>query len=111
MARSTPQIIDHHLLYLTGTVWHHHAVGSPQWFAWLAHPDHRLFRYAGLSVRREIHKGKHQAYWYAYRKQEGRVRKVYLGPSAHLTLARLDEAVQRLQATAAARAAERTKTR
>lgn len=107
MARSTPEIIDGHLLYLTGTAWQHHAVGSPQWVAWLAHPEHRLFRYAGLSVRREIPKGKTQGFWYAYRKHQGRVLKVYLGPSAHLTLPRLALAAQRLQARAAALAAQR----
>jgi len=110
MARSTPEIIDGHLLYWTGTAWHHHAVGSPRWFAWLAQPEHHLFRYAGLSVRRERPKGKRRAFWYAYRKHQGRVLKVYLGTTEHLTLAGLAAAAQRLQAKAAAPAAPRTVT-
>lgn len=89
MARSTPQILDDHLLYVTDTGWRHHAVGSSAWFAWLAHPDHRLFAYDGLTVRREVPKGKHQAFWYAYRKRAGSLFKGYVGTTDALTLARL----------------------
>ena len=96
MARRTPQILDGYLLYFTGTEWRHHAVGSPARFAWLAHPDHCLFAYAGLTVRREVPKGKHQAFWYAYRKCGGRLVKTYVGKSETVTLARLAAAAQRL---------------
>ncbi len=96
MARLTPQIIDGYLLYFAGTEWRHLPVGSPRWFAWLAQPEHPVFTDAGMMVRREVPKGKQQAFWYAYRKRSGIVRKVYRGKTETLTLAHLAAAAQRL---------------
>ena len=97
MARRTPQILDGYLLYFTGTEWRHHAVGSTAWFAWLDQPTHRLFTYDGLAVRREVPKGKRQGFWYAYRKHQGRLAKLYLGKSDALTLAHLAAAAQHMR--------------
>jgi hypothetical protein len=67
--------------------------GDEQAFAcWLA--EHMAFSFVGragrLSVRKEG-RGSGRDYWYAYRKQDGRIRKGYLGPSAQVTFARLEE--------------------
>jgi hypothetical protein len=102
MARTTPHILDGFLLAYEEQGWISRRVGSASWSAWLAQPGHRLFAYDGLTVRREVPKGKRQAFWYAYRKSAGRVRKVYLGKSTALTAARLAEAAHRLHAQDAA---------
>ncbi|HCI79301.1 MAG TPA: LuxR family transcriptional regulator [Ktedonobacter sp.] len=84
-----------------------HNHGTPvQWFTpgdeptfacWLA--EHSAFSFVGragrLSVRKEA-RGSDRGYWYAYRKQEQRTRKGYLGTSAQVTFARLEEQAQSL---------------
>lgn len=79
-----------------------HNHGKPvQWFTpgdesafacWLA--EHSAFSFVGragrLSVRKEV-RASDRGYWYAYRKQEQRIRKGYLGTSAQVTFARLEE--------------------
>lgn len=75
------------------------AVGSAAWHRWLA--EHDCFIYhAGanrqFSARREVVRG--GTYWYGYRRQGGRLRKVYLGKSCDLTLERLIATDQKLRA-------------
>ena len=81
---------------------------SPAWFAWLATPANVCFNYAlvnrtkgyidgYVTVRKEARQ-RGSGYWTAYRRQGKRLRKVYLGPSAAVTLARLEAAVTRLHA-------------
>jgi len=81
---------------------------SPAWFAWLATPANVCFTYAlvnrtkgyidgFVTVRKEA-RPRGNGYWTAYRRQGKRLRKVYLGPSAAVTLARLEAAVARLHA-------------
>ncbi len=64
---------------------------------WLT--EHTAFSFAGragrLSVRKEG-RGGGRDYWYAYRKQDRRLRKGYLGPSAQVTFARLEEQARSL---------------
>jgi LuxR family maltose regulon positive regulatory protein len=72
--------------------------GDEQAFAcWLA--EHTAFSFVGragrLSVRKEG-RGSGRGYWYAYRKQDRRIRKGYLGPSAQVTFARLEEQARSL---------------
>jgi LuxR family maltose regulon positive regulatory protein len=72
--------------------------GDEQAFAcWLA--EHAAFSFVGragrLSVRKEG-RGSGRGYWYAYRKQDRRIRKGYLGPSALVTFARLEEQARSL---------------
>jgi LuxR family maltose regulon positive regulatory protein len=81
---------------------------SPAWFAWLATPANVCFNYAlvnrtkgyidgYVTVRKEARQ-RGSGYWTAYRRQGKRLRKVYLGPSATVTLARIEAAVARLRA-------------
>jgi non-specific serine/threonine protein kinase len=62
------------------------------WWRWLDSPGSVAFRYehpaGGFTARRE--QRKREAYWYAYRKRSGVVRKAYLGRTRDLTAARLD---------------------
>jgi LuxR family maltose regulon positive regulatory protein len=64
---------------------------------WLV--EHTAFAFVGragrLSVRKEG-RGSGRDYWYAYRKQNQRIRKGYLGPSAQVTFARLEEQARSL---------------
>ena len=79
---------------------------SPQWFAWLEAPENDGFSYAlhnhakgyidGFMTVRKERRQRGGVYWTAYRRQGRRLRKIYLGPSASLTAARLREAASRL---------------
>ena len=68
-------------------------VGSQTWLAWLQQPSSTVFRFedraARFTARRELQRGRE--YWYAYRRQGGRLRKAYLGRASDLTLERLQE--------------------
>ncbi len=71
-------------------------VGSPSWYAWVEH--HRSFRFdhpaGSFTARKEQRAG--GWYWYAYRRQAGRLRTAYLGRSAELSVTRLDAIVAAL---------------
>ena len=79
---------------------------SPQWFAWLDAPENEGFSYAlhnhakgyidGFMTVRKERRQRGGVYWTAYRRQGRRLRKVYLGPSASVTMARLREVAARL---------------
>jgi len=73
-------------------------IGSTAWFTWLAEPNNSAFSYHThnmvVTVRRE--ERSRGRYWYAYRRQEGRLRKVYLGKTEELTRDRLHTAVAAL---------------
>src|SRR5215210_6578604 len=77
------------------------AVDSAVWTAWLKDRATNSFSFEGPSgaftARKERRSGSNEEYWSAYRKQGGRLRKVYLGKAEKLTLARLDEAATRLR--------------
>ncbi|HEU4322234.1 MAG TPA: LuxR C-terminal-related transcriptional regulator [Roseiflexaceae bacterium] len=73
------------------------AVGSVGWFDWLA--EARCFGFVGAGGSFTAHRERYQRggwYWRAYRRQGGRLRRVYLGKPAALTLARLEEAARAL---------------
>ena len=61
---------------------------------------HQAFSFRGqrgsLNARKERRR-RGTGYWYGYRSREGRTVKRYLGPTAHLTLARLEEAASSLE--------------
>ncbi len=65
---------------------------SPQWDGWLT--NHKQFKFKGtaghFSARRETRHGNN--YWYAYRRRNGILNKVYLGKSEEITPARLEQA-------------------
>src|SRR5215216_6403474 len=70
---------------------------NPAWLAWLE--THSGFAFAGragrVSLLKEARKGG-TGYWYAYRRQGRRTLKHYLGRSAELTIARLEQAAAAL---------------
>src|SRR6266487_5908504 len=64
--------------------------------------EHTAFAFVGQSGRisalKEARPGG-TGYWYAYRTQERRTRKRYLGPSARVTFARLEQEAQALSSS------------
>ncbi|MGE5335398.1 MAG: LuxR C-terminal-related transcriptional regulator [Nitrososphaerota archaeon] len=76
-------------------------LGTVDWFNWLH--DARSFAYYGaaghFTARHEERSG--SRFWYAYRRQDGVLRKTYLGRSAELTAQRLTEAARTLNQMAA----------
>lgn len=73
--------------------------GEPGWFNWLASAS--AFRYDCLgghfTARKEpASHGRGGTYWKAYRRSGGKLRRVYLGPTASLTVERLAEAAAAL---------------
>src|SRR5579859_2107506 len=66
-------------------------VGSQEWFDWLS--GNSVFIVDGpacrYTARREQRRG--HAYWYAYRRHEGKLAKAYLGKADELTSERLDD--------------------
>ncbi len=95
--------VQQNQLYLDQTDTPTCALDSPAWFAWLAQAHH--FRYHAtvqvsvhrgyclparpISVRKE--KRRHGYFWYAYLRSHQMLHKRYLGKSAMLTAAKLDE--------------------
>jgi hypothetical protein len=81
------------------------ALGGPirldtaAWFAWLEQPRVVSFAYpivdaragwiVGVMTVRKERRSRGSAYWVAYRRYAGRLRKVYLGRSSHVTSVRL----------------------
>jgi hypothetical protein len=76
------------------------ALDTAAWFAWLAAPTTTSFAYpvfdascgyiVGVMTVRKERRQRGGCYWSAYRRQSGRLRKVYLGPTAAVTRTRLD---------------------
>lgn len=86
-----PPLVEHGLLAQPEGAAAPIAVGTPAWYAWLL--DARSFafhgehgRFTALKERR----GGERAYWKAYRRQAGVLRRVYLGTTAELSLDRLN---------------------
>ena len=102
MAASTP-LVQHQHLFLPNDDVPLCLVGSPTWFTWLA--TARAFRfctsktldfYRGtgptllpISLHKESRRRGH--FWYAYRRQSGRLYKRYAGRSEQLTLETLNQ--------------------
>ncbi len=101
MSRSAPAIHGNTLLLADGNQHTSIAVGTPEWFAWLATAT--SFSFAGLSgsfsARKDSRRGG-RGYWKAYFTRSGQVCRAYLGCSETLTLERLNE-VARVLACAA----------
>ena len=80
---------------------------SAAWFGWLAAETTRRFSYplfdphlgyiVGFMTVRKERRQRGSAYWVAYRRGGGQVRKVYLGHSAAVTAERLHSVGCRLQ--------------
>ena len=74
-------------------------VGTPAWFAWLESATTFAFSGPGGSfTARKEGRDRGGWYWKAYRTVHGTLQRVYLGKSADLTLARLNEAAATLAA-------------
>lgn len=77
---------------------------SPGWFTWLAgHPSFHFKGQHGHFTARQEKKERGETcwnYWYAYRKAYGRQHKRYLGATATLTLAKLEEVAGELHTAA-----------
>src|SRR5947209_3643461 len=72
---------------------------TPAWFAWLAGVSSFAFRgQAGSYTARHEAVQRGERYWYAYRRTGQKLRKTYLGKTADLTLARLEQVARLLQA-------------
>jgi LuxR family transcriptional regulator, maltose regulon positive regulatory protein len=80
---------------------------SQAWFAWLEAPTTTRFSYAlfnrsrgyidGFITVRKERRQRGTAYWTIYRRQGQRLRKVYVGLSAALTQARLEQIAAQLR--------------
>src|ERR687889_2388123 len=93
MTRRIPQVADGVLHVLDPSGAPEIAVASPSWIAWLTDPETRSFSFQGPSCRytaRKEYRSRGGEYWIAYRKQGGKLHKVYLGKAEDLTLARLE---------------------
>src|SRR5262252_7083255 len=88
-ARRIPVVRDDYLYALPAAA--AIPVGSPAWFAWLTEPAHVSFAYRTAASSVTLRRERRGAgwYWYAYRGQGGRVRKVYAGKAEELTAERL----------------------
>ncbi len=74
-------------------------VGSSSWFSWLQTATSFTFKHdAGSFTARKTRasNGRGNWYWYAYRRQHGRLFNLYLGTSEHVTLPRLQNAAHTL---------------
>ena len=92
MARAAPRVQDGLLTPADGDPSRPIAVGAPAWFAWLAGAASFRFQcpQGDFTARKEqAGHGRGGRYWKAYRRRDGRLRRVYLGRDADLTLARL----------------------
>lgn len=74
---------------------------SPDWFTWLAKLSSFHFKgKSGHFTARQETKQRGDVYWYAYRKAHGHRLKRYLGPTAQLSLAKLEQTAGDLQEAA-----------
>ena len=100
MAQSIPTV-NGARLYDTQTEAPSICLDSPAWFAWLDAPTTTRFSYPlfnpsqgyieGFMTARKEKRPRGGAYWSIYRRCQGRLRKVYVGASAAMTQARLDQ--------------------
>ncbi len=72
---------------------------TPAWYAWLAHESRFTFasqQGAFLARKERPANGRGDQYWRAYRKSRGKLYRVYVGKSEHVTVARLHAVAQEL---------------
>ncbi len=92
-------------------------VDSPAWFGWLEEESTRSFCYplfdascgyiVGFMTVRKERRARGGPYWVAYRRCQGRLRKVYLGASSRLTHECLETVAQRFLAASQGREARK----
>ncbi len=87
--RRTPKVISGTLYTddaATGT-----PVGSPAWFDWLASATTFYFEWPDGTFTAHHERRRGGAYWIAYRRRAGVLRRVHLGKPDRLTLDRLEQ--------------------
>ncbi|MDQ5853129.1 MAG: hypothetical protein M3380_13885, partial [Chloroflexota bacterium] len=98
MVRRLPAVQDGLLLYEQAGEARSLIVESGNWYAWLA--DATVFAFASehgsFTARKERASNRRGTDWYAYRRQGGQLRKIYLGKTEELTLDRLKTAAATL---------------
>ncbi len=68
------------------------AVNTPTWFVWLSFGQTFYYQAQLGSFTARHEKRRNGSFWYAFRRSQGKLRKVYLGRSTHLTQAVLSRA-------------------
>src|ERR1700738_4747083 len=101
MARSTPTIHNSTLHTYEEEQEISIVVGSEQWFEWLRKETSTIFSFHALDgsyTARKERAGNRRGgwYWKAYRKDQGRLYRAYLGKPEDLTMAQLTEIAQEL---------------
>src|SRR2546425_3678087 len=77
-------------------------IEEPAWFAWLDEVSSFAFHgQSGSFTARKETKQRGAVYWYAYRKTKGTLAKKYLGKTADMTLAHLEDVAGGLSADGA----------
>jgi predicted ATPase/DNA-binding CsgD family transcriptional regulator len=101
MARIHIPLVSNDRLLLrdsVGNVLTHIPIGDSSWYGWLDDERNPSFSFKGgagsFTARRE--QQRNGRYWYAYRKRDGKLRKVYLGRKEELTLQRLNIVAEQL---------------
>jgi hypothetical protein len=105
MSRNTPRVSEA-ALYAPDLPDGRIRLDSAAWFAWLEQHSSSSFSYPlfdpacgyiiGFMTVRKEGRRRGGRYWTVYRRQGRRLRKIYLGPSAHVTAVRLAEVAERL---------------
>ncbi len=103
IASSTLSWLARHLVYELSDAKHREVlrmtIEGPAWFAWLDEVSSFAFHgQSGSFTARKETKQRGAVYWYAYRKREGKLAKKYLGKTADLTFARLEDVAGMLPA-------------
>lgn len=73
------------------------ALESPAWFTWLA--NNRAFAFVGQRGSFTAQKERRQrggSYWYAYRRRDGQLRRMYVGKDSELTATQLEGIAEQL---------------
>jgi LuxR family maltose regulon positive regulatory protein len=70
----------------------HVQVGSQAWYEWLSGTRKFSFKGEGGHFIAQCETRRNKSYWYAYRRRNGKLSKVYLGKTEELTLKRLEQA-------------------
>ncbi len=91
MAHNTPLVSNGVLTFQKMAQEQQIPVGSPSWWQWLSNDSTTTFRFSdqqgSFTARREWKRS--GWYWYAYRKEHGKLHKAYLGKAEELELAHL----------------------
>ena len=67
-------------------------VGSQLWYEWLSKAKNFSFKSPNGCFVAQCETRRNKTYWYAYRRQAGKLHKVYLGKTEELTPERLEQA-------------------